>query len=253
MADSSNNLWYDDDSFWVEGYPVMFSEDRFDSAEEHAKKLVDLIQPGGKNVLDLCCGPGRYAIPLAKMGYTVTGVDRTSYYLNKARARARRAKVKVSWFNKDMRSPQKAGVYDLAINMGSSFGYFEDKSDDLLVLRNLYESLRPGGKVLIHNYGKEVYARLNQPVQSLDLPNGNVLFQRVSVIDDWTRLREEWYLFDGQASKKYSFVLKLYSGQEMRDLLELAGFVDIKLYGNLDGDEYGSKAWRLVSVGRKPI
>ena len=42
----------------------------------------------GKSALDLCCGPGRCSIALAQRGFTVTGVDRTRYLLDKARKRA---------------------------------------------------------------------------------------------------------------------------------------------------------------------
>jgi hypothetical protein len=35
--------------------------------------------------------------------------------------------------------------------------------------------------------------------------------------------------------------------------MERAGFVAVKLYGNLKGDTYGPDAERLVAVGRKPI
>jgi hypothetical protein len=34
---------------------------------------------------------------------------------------------------------------------------------------------------------------------------------------------------------------------------EAAGFADVKLHGNLDGDGYGPSAERLVAVRRKPI
>jgi len=33
--------------------------------------------------------------------------------------------------------------------------------------------------------------------------------------------------------------------------MQQAGFADVKLYGNLNGDEYGSNAQRLIAVGRK--
>jgi hypothetical protein len=34
--------------------------------------------------------------------------------------------------------------------------------------------------------------------------------------------------------------------------MEHAGFVAVKLYGNLDGDSYGPNAERLVATGHKP-
>jgi hypothetical protein len=52
--------------------------------------------------------------------------------------------------------------------------------------------------------------------------------------------------------RKFSFHLNLYSGQELRDKMESAGFSHVKLYGSLEGDPYGPQAKRLIAVGRKP-
>ena len=92
--------WFDDDSFWRELYPFMFPEKRIADANEHIAKALALTKPAGKSVLDLCCGPGRCSIALAKRGFRVTGVDRTTYLLNKARARARRHTSRSSGFRK---------------------------------------------------------------------------------------------------------------------------------------------------------
>ena len=43
--------------------------------------------PPGARVLDAGCGTGRYAAPLARRGYRVTGVDRSADLLAVARAR----------------------------------------------------------------------------------------------------------------------------------------------------------------------
>jgi hypothetical protein len=53
--------------------------------------------------------------------------------------------------------------------------------------------------------------------------------------------------------KNFKFHHTVYSGLELRDRLERAGFVDVALRGNLDGDEYGPDAERLIAIGRKPI
>jgi hypothetical protein len=52
--------------------------------------------------------------------------------------------------------------------------------------------------------------------------------------------------------KTFKFHHTVYSGQELRDRMERAGFVAVKLHGSLDGDEYGPNAERLVAVARKP-
>jgi 2-polyprenyl-3-methyl-5-hydroxy-6-metoxy-1,4-benzoquinol methylase len=64
--------WFDDDSFWRELYPFMFPEKRIAEADEQVAKALALTNPPGKSVLDLCCGPGRCSIALAKKGFSVT-------------------------------------------------------------------------------------------------------------------------------------------------------------------------------------
>jgi len=39
--------------------------------------------------------------------------------------------------------------------------------------------------------------------------------------------------------------------RRLRDRMEQTGFVKVKLYGNLDGSEYGPQAQRLIAVGHK--
>lgn len=58
----------------------------------------------------------------------------------------------------DMRTYRQAEALDLVINLFTSFGYFEDQADDKLVMRNIFESLRPGGKLVVDVLGKEVLA-----------------------------------------------------------------------------------------------
>jgi hypothetical protein len=137
--------------------------------------------------------------------------------------------------------------------MFTSFGYFDDKEEDLVVLQNMLESLQPGGSCLIEVLGKERLAKVLQPTISSVLPDGTVFVERHEIFDDWTRVRNEWLLIRKGRSKSFKFHHTIYSGQELRDRMERAGFVSVKLYGNLHGDEYGPDSERLVAVGRKPV
>jgi SAM-dependent methyltransferase len=244
--------WFDDDSFWQDLYPFMFPEQRFASTPEQMEKVLALTSPAGKTALDLCCGPGRCSIALAQAGFTVTGVDRTKFLLDKARAKARAAKAKVEWVQMDMRDFAREDTFDLALSMFTSFGYFDDKGEDLLVLRNIFRSLRPAGVCLIEVMGKEGLAKVFQPTTSDLLRDGTMLVQRHEIFDDWTRIRNEWILIRKGRAKSFKFHHTIYSGQELRDRMTQVGFKDVKLYGNLDGDEYGPNAHRLIAVGLRP-
>jgi SAM-dependent methyltransferase len=245
--------WFDDDSFWKELYPFMFPEQRFAATAEQIEKALALTKPPGKTALDLCCGPGRCSIELAKAGFRVTGVDRTKFLLDKARTKARAAQVKIEWVQADMRDFVRKSTFHLVLSMFTSFGYFDDKSEDRRVLRNVFTSLKPGGAFLIDVIGKERLAQILQPTTSDILPDGTKLVQRHKIFDDWTRIRNEWILIRKGRARTFKFHHTVYSGQELKDLMVPVGFADVKLYGNLDGDEYGPNTHRLIAVGRKPV
>jgi len=243
--------WFEDESFWIEMYPFMFPEERFITAEEQVEQLLELVGFTGETVLDLCCGPGRHSVLLARKGLQVTGVDRTPFLLDKARERARKERVEVEWVQEDMRTFLRPGSFDLALSMFTSFGYFDDKEEDIGVLRNIHQNLKTGGACLIDVAGKEWLARAFQPTTSSELPDGTLLVQRHQIFDAWTRIRNEWILIRGGESKSFEFHHTIYSGQELRDRLEQVGFGEVRIYGGLDGREYGPDCNRLVAVAWK--
>lgn len=244
--------WFDQESLWVETYPFLFPEARFAAAVETVDKALVLLQPQGNAALDLACGPGRCSIVLAKRGFKVTGVDRTSFLLEKAKDRSESDRLKIEWVLKDMRDFSRPGAFDIALSMFTSFGYFEDPREDVAVLENVFASLRPGGSFLVELNGKEVLARRYLPSSVDELPDGSVLIERRRIQDDWSRIHTDWFIMKDGKSETFGFQLTLYSGQELRDRLEQVGFMDVKLYGNMDGGPYNVDAVRLIAVARKP-
>src|SRR5206468_9945619 len=128
--------------------------------------------------LDLCCGPGRHIVPLAKRGFDVTAVDRTSFLLEKARVRAAEQKLAVEFVQSDMREFSRAQTFDLIINIFTSFGYFEDQNDDLKVLQLVHQNLKFGGMFVLDMISKEWLAANYQSAMATKLENGALLVQR---------------------------------------------------------------------------
>lgn len=245
--------WFEDDLLWVDTYPYMFSPARISAAEEEVEPLLSLIGGQPQSVLDLCCGPGRFAVPLARRGLRVVGVDRTAFFLAKAKERAAVEGVDVEWVQADMRTFVRPGAYDLALSMFTSFGYFDDKDEDLSVLRNIHASLRPGGALVMDVMGKELVAGKFEPARSRKHADGSVVIDRREILEDWTRVRMEWTIIKGDAVRVYTIDHTVYSGQELKDRFTAAGFADARLYGSIHGAPYDRQADRLIVVGRKPV
>ena len=244
--------WFEDDEFWVALYPHLFPQTRLDAADEQIDRLLKLAAPTGGDVLDLCCGPGRHAVALAKRGLRVTGVDRTQFLLDRAAARAQEAGVSIELVREDMRRFQRPAAFDLVVNLFTSFGYFDSRDDDRAVLAAIHGNLKPGGVAVFDMASKEYLCAHFQPTLATPpAPDGSFLVQRHQVIEDWARVKNDWLLIKDGATRAFTFVVRAYSGQELKDLLAGAGFASVTLFGALDGRPYGVDLERLIAVARK--
>ena len=243
--------WFEDENFWNNLYPFMFPEQNFAVAADEVDAILDLAGVDKGRVLDLACGPGRHATALAKRGFRVTGVDLSYALLQKARARERAAQVEVEWVQQDMRLFVRPEAFDLAISIFTSFGYFDDRRDDLKVLQNVHHSLRKGAVLVMDMMGKECLANGFLPTTSEELADGRLRVERREIVEDWTRVRNRWTIIEKGEATAFRFETTIYSGQELKDRLFEVGFGDVQLFGGLDGSAYGVDARRLVAIARK--
>ena len=104
------------------------------------------------SILDVCCGPGRHAIPLARHGYRVLGIDTSGAQVSRAAAAA---PTNAAFRTHDMRQLDSLNeTFDGVINLWASFGYFDDATNES-VLRQITARLRPGGRAIIDLYNRE--------------------------------------------------------------------------------------------------
>lgn len=244
--------WHEDDRFWETVGPGLFHEGRWRAASQEVDALLRLVPAAaGARVLDLCCGPGRHSLELARRGFRVTGVDRTSAFLAEARRRADAEGLSLELVQDDMRRFKRPGAFDLVINMYTSFGYFEDPEEDLQVLRNVWESLRQGGRVVLDLMGKEVLARVFVERSWVPLADGSLFLEERRVTRDWSWIEHRWIVVKEGALHEFRFGHRLYSAAELRELLLQAGFSSVQIFGSLDGAPYDHQARRLVAVATK--
>ncbi|MFC2036779.1 class I SAM-dependent methyltransferase [Chloroflexota bacterium] len=242
--------WHEQDSFW-ETMP-MFSEQSWEAAAKEVDLVIALlgVQPGAA-VLDLGCGVGRHSLEWARQGYHVTGVDRTATYLRTASEKAAAEDLELELVQADMREFLRPGAFDAAINLFTSFGYFEDPAEDRQVVDNLFQCLKPGGTLVMEMMGKEVLARIFLPRDWQELPDGALFLQERKMKPDWSWIENRWILVKEGQRQEYIIGHRVYDGVGLRALLLEAGFESADLYGDLTGAPYDTEAQRLVVVARK--
>lgn len=243
--------WHDDDEFWLAFRPYMFDEDRWLAASQNIEQIVSLLEiEEGARVLDLGCGPGRHSLELARRGFDVVGVDRTAAFLDEARGKSEADELDVEWILADMRAFSRPESFDLCLSLFTSFGYFEDPADNLLVLKNACDSLIQGGLLVVELMGKEILARIFKERDWYQAGDAFVLQER-KPIADWQRVWNRWVLITGEERREFDVTHWIYSASELTNMLLQSGFREIQIFGDLSGSPYDHQADRLVAVARK--
>ncbi|MCX6844364.1 MAG: class I SAM-dependent methyltransferase [candidate division WOR-3 bacterium] len=96
-------------------------------------------------VLDLGCGTGGHAQLLAKRGYRVTGVDRSTQMLAQARSKTAGVSPAPEFTSGDIRSVDLGRTFDAVIAMFAVIGYMTTNEDLLAALKTARRHLKPGG------------------------------------------------------------------------------------------------------------
>lgn len=247
--DDANRSWYQDDNFWRIWGRYLFAG-RLQNTAYEVDRIIDFLQlHPGDHVIDLCCGMGRHLLELRRRGYRVTGVDRTDAYLVAAREDAAREELDIQLVQEDVRKLNLPAAFDGAVNMYTSFGYFEEYDDDLAFARNVRRLLRPGGRFLIQTEGKEIMARNFRAQEWYWHDDGSIGLHQRTIRDGWERIDMRWILVrDGHIEWDGSVSSRIYSAAEMRGLLKAAGFDEVKIFGSMEATPYDHAATQLVAV-----
>jgi len=113
------------------------------------------IRPPAK-VLEAGCQAGRLVVPLAKMGFEVTGVDTSGFALRRAREHAREAGVEATFVQgkvEEVLAARPSGPYDVVVC--AEVLYLTP--DYREILRTLAGAVRPGGLLCASHRPKFYY------------------------------------------------------------------------------------------------
>jgi SAM-dependent methyltransferase len=237
--------------FFDEHYLKAYEEvERKSSREvESVVRMMDL-KPKAK-ILDLCCGYGRHSIQLAQRGFKVTGYDLSDFFLKKAKSDSTASGLKIEYVKGDMRKLPFESQFDAAINIFTSFGYFDREQDDLKVLKGVSRALKDKGLFLLDVKNREQLIRGFQ--RRRWRPEKNYIMLEDNFFDLFTSRWESTrtLIFGNGKRAEHSFSLRLYSFAEILSLLKRAGFVLESVYGDFDFAEYSLDSPRMILVSRK--
>ena len=114
--------------------------------------IVRLALEPGVRLLDVACGSGNLAIPAARLGAIVTGVDIATNLLEQARARAESESLTIQFDEGDAENlPYDDAAFDEVVSMFGAM--FAPRPE--LVAAELARVCRPGGRIAMANWTPE--------------------------------------------------------------------------------------------------
>lgn len=250
----TKDKWYENELLWIKGHHYKtgtYSKDKDKIAEEITKKLAQFakFKPKGK-ILDLACGEGFHTAYLSKLGYNVVGLDISPFNISLAKENVKKLGQQAVFKQQDMREFEDNNFYDAVVNFGYSFGYLKTQTENMKVLKNIYKSLKKGGKFFIELYGKEMIDRVYP--KTLIRQNGEETLLRIATIDNnYERFKSYFYFINKDKVKVCEQEVYLYSAKELTDMLKHVGFKIIGVYGNYDQGPYDHNSENLMVLAEK--
>jgi SAM-dependent methyltransferase len=249
-----------------DGAARFFDADYADYVEDLPALRAFARRTGGP-LLELGCGTGRLAVPLAAGGYHVTGVDLSPGMLALARQRAdaagSRATSRLTLVEGDFATVPLAGPYRLAFVVMNTFLHLLTQEAQLQALRHWRAHLAPDAVLIIDVFFPDidVLAALNGQVEldktwTDEQTGGTVLKQVARTVDPAEQLMHVTFLYDlvppggrGPVERTVvSFDLRYLWRWEAELLLERAGFRVEAVYGSWELDPFDAGSERMIIV-----
>jgi SAM-dependent methyltransferase len=160
-------------------------------------------------------------------GFRVTGIDASEFFLERARADARRRRGRVRP-GRHAQLPWRE-EFDALVNWFTSFGYFSDDQNKA-VLQQFRDALKPGGKLILETQNI-TRILLNPLPQHFVERDGNVMADAWELDVEHARFVTERIVVRDGRTRKTQFVVRWFSVPELRAWLEEASFENVRAPG----------------------
>lgn len=242
----SSEHWYrtfftpDFNEFWRRAVPPEIT------AAEVASLQRSLGVAPPARLLDVPCGSGRHARPLAALGYRVTGIDLSE----DAIAHARAAGSTATYHCADMRELPAGERFDGALCLGNSFGYLPDAgmADFVAALAGV---LKPGAKLVLDTglVAEAIFANWRD---GREHQLGDIRVESSAFFDPLSgRLHVTYRLRRGGATTEQRTSHRVYTVRELAALLDAHRLAVEALQDGPDGQPFRLGAPRLWLVARR--
>ena len=227
--------------------------------DEDRPVIEQWVRSLGGPLLDVACGTGRMAIPLAAQGYQVTGVDLVPEMIARARQKAAAQGVSVEWVVADARAFQLQRQFSFIYMVENAFQFFLTRADQEALLARVREHMHPDGRFLLETRNpspRNLYEARRPGLQQFTTPDGGqlVITDEQPVYDPITQIQHcasqyQWLHPGGQRMEKTLRVaLRYVFPQELEALLFYNGLRIDACYGSWQQEPLTATSREMIVV-----
>lgn len=170
--------WYKAKSdIWGERY--MKEKEDVLTKERNKKETRIIIKHLPKNckkIFDAPCGYGRISNSIAALGYKVTGIDISSYFIGLAQKEAEQKGLHISYVVGDILNKKIPEKFDAVLNIFTSLGYLENEEKNELFIKRLCQHVKAGGRLIIEIINPVALTKNYKEKETVALRGGTKLY-----------------------------------------------------------------------------
>lgn len=247
MKESDKNKDWFAEWFDTPYYHLLYKHRNFDEAALFISNLLNYLQPDKKAVLlDACCGKGRHALYMNKAGFSVDAFDLSE---NNIRLAQQNQTATLHFYKNDIRTPLFLNKYDVAFNLFTSFGYFENEADNISAIKALSDSIKPEG-VLVMDF-LNAHKTIDNMVEKEQKKVGELTFNIKRKVKNGFIVKQISFEDNGRKFKFEERVKALYEN-DFKKYFNLAGLKLFKTAGDYHLNDFNkTTSDRLILFAKK--
>lgn len=197
--------------------------------------------------LDLACGRGRHSLTIAQLGYQVTGADLSEQNIATAK---KHESENLHFVRHDMRQTLGSEVFDIVLNLFTSFGYFESFEENERVIDAIFKELKPKGKIVIDFLNADLVEKGIVPGEERVI---NGVHFRISRSLENEFIVKRIKVEDGREKHQFEERVMALTKRHFTSMFNRRGFEILDIFGNYHLDKFDPETSpRLIIIGRKP-
>jgi SAM-dependent methyltransferase len=245
---TTSDLW---DDQTAEAYDQDSAEMFAPEVLEPALDLLEQLADGGP-ALELAVGTGRIAVPLARRGLPVTGIELSEPMVARLRAKAGEDRLPVVLGDMATTTVPGAGDFSLVLLVWNGISNLRTQAEQVACFRNAARHLRPGGRFVLELFVPQL-RRLppGQHAVPASVGEGHLVFDTYDLLTQ--ECTSHHYLRDPDGSVRYGAGHFRYIWPAECDLMaQLAGLELESRWADWRGTAFTADSDSHVSVWRKP-